>query len=91
MLYKIIPFLTWLHLTKKNIASVPTMRELLPDRYARKQLYLHLCMIVSLVLVTFFPAIKLLSSFFLIASVGMMIWVIGKPLRQYRHLVKIIT
>jgi hypothetical protein len=82
MLYKIIPFLAWLHLTKKNIPSVPTMRELLPDRYARKQLYLHLCMIVSLVLVTFFPAIKLLSSFFLIASVGMMIWVILRPLKK---------
>lgn len=81
MLYKIIPFLVWLHLTSKGITSVPTTRELLPDRLARKQFYLHCCMTVSLLL-----QIKYLFSFFLVLSIGTMFFIILKVLRQYRAL-----
>ncbi|EGV51772.1 hypothetical protein [Candidatus Endoriftia persephone] len=49
MLYKIVPFLSWFHLQHQKTASlagggprIPSMKELLPDRFARRQWYLHL-------------------------------------------------
>lgn len=58
MLYKIIPFLTWFHLTASNIKKVPTMRELLPNRYALKQYYMHLVAILFLFLSNFIAALR---------------------------------
>lgn len=89
MLYKIIPFLAWLHLTKKGLRSVPTMRELLPDRFARKQLYCHFCMMASLLLVLFVPKTRLLFSFFLFLSIGATFIIIATVIRKYRVITRI--
>ena len=40
MLYKIVPFLAWLHLTQAGLKA-PNMKKLLPDRPVRRQLQLH--------------------------------------------------
>jgi hypothetical protein len=40
MLYKIVPFLAWLHLTQARIKA-PNMKKLLPDAPVRQQLLLH--------------------------------------------------
>ncbi len=49
MLYKIVPFLAWFHLQHRQMAliqfglvEIPHMKALLPDRWARRQLWLHL-------------------------------------------------
>jgi hypothetical protein len=55
MLYKIIPFLIWLHLNNKLQengewqGSIPNMKQIIPDSYARKHYYLHQAAIVVLV------------------------------------------
>jgi hypothetical protein len=41
MLYKIVPFLIWFHLTSQGHFGVPTMRELIGDLRVRLHLYLH--------------------------------------------------
>ncbi len=57
MLYKIIPFLVWLHLTNSIDMSarwelkIPNMKEIIPDRHARNQFRLHL-LAVSLILIS---------------------------------------
>ncbi|THF58084.1 DUF4175 domain-containing protein [Pseudothauera rhizosphaerae] len=40
MLYKIVPFLAWLHLTQARVKA-PNMKKLLPDAPMRRQLLLH--------------------------------------------------
>lgn len=40
MLYKIVPFLAWLHLTQSGIKA-PNVKKLLPEKLARRQLWLH--------------------------------------------------
>ncbi|MBD3647480.1 MAG: hypothetical protein HUJ31_08535, partial [Pseudomonadales bacterium] len=48
MLYKIVPFLVWLHLTNEIDMSrrweraIPNMKQIIRDRYARVQFYVHL-------------------------------------------------
>ncbi len=43
MLYKIVPFLVWLHLQSQNSARIklPNMKEIILDRWAHRQFYLH--------------------------------------------------
>ena len=42
MLYKIVPFLAWLHLQARPGGQAPNVREYLPERKQRRQLWLHL-------------------------------------------------
>ena len=86
MLYKIIPFLIWFHLSAKGLKSVPTMRELLPDRLTRKQLYLHFCTMGSLILIIFFPKAKILFSFFLSLSSVTTFLLLLRPVKIYRKI-----
>ena len=63
MLYKILPFLVWLHLNQQLAFSIegrrkiPTMNEIIPVRYAYHQFYLHLVAIGCLILAVFYPRI----------------------------------
>jgi hypothetical protein len=57
MLYKIVPFLLWYHLQSRSgldRKAVPSLRELLPDRAAKQQFWLH---VASLVLLLFAVAL----------------------------------
>ncbi|MCI0500311.1 MAG: hypothetical protein L0Y61_01010 [Epsilonproteobacteria bacterium] len=42
MAYKIIPFLTWFHLSSKGIFTVPNMRDMIVDKLITLQRYLHI-------------------------------------------------
>jgi hypothetical protein len=59
MLYKIVPFLLWYDLQNKaglDRKSVPNIRELVQDRAAKQQFWLHLTALVFLVGATMAPA-----------------------------------
>lgn len=72
MVYKIVPFLTWLHLTNQAQASrlrgvrVPNMKQVIPVERARAQFYLHCAALAALLAsiplpsVFFYPAAALL-------------------------------
>lgn len=57
MLYKIAPFLIWFHLQSQltGIAKVPNMKEILPEKPMRRQMWLHFCAIPLLALSTLQP------------------------------------
>jgi len=62
MLYKIVPFLAWFHLQQRQMANlssgmepIPHMKQLLPDKAVRRQLRLHLGVLVLGVAAVFFP------------------------------------
>jgi hypothetical protein len=54
MLYKIVPFLTWLHLTQAGIKA-PNVKKLLPDAPMRMQLRLHAVCLGALVAAALLP------------------------------------
>jgi hypothetical protein len=47
MLYKIVPFLVWFHLTNMGYFPVPTMRELIAEQWIRRHLSLHVISILA--------------------------------------------
>ncbi len=61
MLYKIVPFLLWLHMHRRlhprpgATARVPHLRELLPETRARRQLRLHALAVALLALAAAWP------------------------------------
>jgi len=58
MMYKIVPFLIWLHLQTQGAARripLPNMKEIIPDRRARRQLRLHIASVLLLVCAALMP------------------------------------
>jgi len=58
MLYKIVPFLTWLHLQGQNKRrfSLPNMKEIIPDRRAHQHLLVYTASVPLLVAAVVMPA-----------------------------------
>jgi len=88
MLYKIIPFLTWFHLTARNIQKVPTMRELLPNRYTLKQYYMHLVAILFLFLSDLVPMLRPIFGVSLGLSMLLILFNLLFPLKVFRSLMR---
>lgn len=54
MLYKVVPFLAWLHLTQAGIKA-PNMKKLSPSLPVRRQLHVHALALAALTLAVFVP------------------------------------
>ena len=62
MMYRIIPFLVWIHLSNRGVPNAPTMHEVINPKRVWAHFYLHLTS-VFLFLVPFFTGIKVLWLF----------------------------
>jgi len=80
MLYKIVPFLAWLHLTQARVKA-PNMKKLLPDTLVRRQLMLHLTVLISLVLSVFISEITQIAGLLMVSEFG---WLLFNLLRVVR-------
>tara|TARA_B100001063_G_scaffold246727_1_gene287229 strand:- start:2347 stop:3615 length:1269 start_codon:yes stop_codon:yes gene_type:complete len=70
MVYKIIPFLSWFHLSSKGYFSIPTIREFIEEKNIRYHFFLHLFSIVFFILSYFInPLIYLASILFIISNI----------------------
>ena len=54
MLYKIVPFLVWFHLTNQGHFNVPTTKSLIKETNAMMQLKLHFISFISFVIASLF-------------------------------------
>jgi hypothetical protein len=57
MLYKIVPFLAWLHLQARAGVQAPNVREYLDERRQRRQLWLHVASIALLAAAALSPGL----------------------------------
>jgi len=80
MLYKIVPFLTWLNLTQSRIRA-PNMKKLLPDPLIRNQLRLHAAALAALVIAVAAPAAAPLAGLLVAAEFA---WLLANLLRAVR-------
>ncbi|ADC90087.1 conserved hypothetical protein [Thermocrinis albus DSM 14484] len=62
MMYRIIPFLVWIHLSNRGVPNAPTMHEVVSPKRVWAHLYLHLISIY-LFLASFFTGVKALWVF----------------------------
>lgn len=93
MLYKIVPFLAWFHLQHRQMAlirfglvEIPHMKALLPDRWARRQLRLHLGVLALGVAAPFFPDLLARPLGLLLACSFGLLWVnLALAVHRYRQ------
>lgn len=94
MLYKIVPFLGWMHLQSagRGKLTAPSMGKLLPEEENLRQWRLYLFAMASLILAVFFPAwlARPAGALFAIAM-GMLAWNLFRALRRYREHLRRIT
>lgn len=70
MVYKIIPFLSWFHLSSKGHFSIPTIREFIEEKNIRYHFFFHVSSILFFVLSYFInPLIYLASILFIISNI----------------------
>jgi len=72
MLYKIIPFLVWFHLSAKGIFNIPTMKEMIKDKNIEIQKYFHIAFFIMITLSLFFQSnmmIKLSAFLFILSNI----------------------
>jgi len=85
MLYKIVPFLTWLHLTQAGVKKPANMKKLLPDTLIRNQLRLHGAVLAILLVAVFLPQAGRVAGAVMLLEFGWLLANILSALREWRR------
>jgi len=91
MLYKIVPFLVWLHLNNrmqeagKWQGDVPTMRQVIAERSARRHFYLHVAAVLLLLPAMAWPLLFYPAVLILAAAYAQQMWNLLGAVRLYRE------
>ena len=76
MLYKIVPFLTWFHLSSKGVFDIPTMRDMISIKWSQIQFNLHLSALAFFIIGLSFNSeylIKYGAIFFIVSNILLLI------------------
>ena len=83
MLYKIVPFLAWLHLTQSGVKA-PNMKKLLPDVHIRRQLKVRTLSLGALCIAVFVPFLAPLAGALLMVEFGWLLLNLVRVVRARR-------
>jgi len=85
MLYKIVPFLNWLHLQRLGGLKVlpPNIKQMLPERKMRRQLTLHFTALVLLLGALLWPPLTMLAGLAFAVSCLWLEWNLVGAVRLY--------
>ncbi|MDK9703297.1 MAG: hypothetical protein OEL20_09155 [Sulfuritalea sp.] len=86
MMYKIVPFLNWLHLQRLGgpISAVPNMKKMIPAEAMTGQLRLHVLAVVLLLAAVWQPGLARLAGLALAASFAWLGWNLIGSVRRYQ-------
>jgi hypothetical protein len=85
MMYKIMPFLNWLHLQRLGapMSSVPNMKKMIPAEAMTGQMRLHVLAVLLLLAAVWQPALTRLAGFTFAASSAWLGWNILAAVKRY--------
>ncbi|HUY04661.1 MAG TPA: hypothetical protein VMV33_15395, partial [Rhodocyclaceae bacterium] len=85
MLYKIMPFLNWLHLQRQGgtVTTQPNMKQMIPERAMRGQMRLHFAALALLLAAVIWPALALPAGLAFSASCLWLEWNLVGTARLY--------
>ncbi len=85
MLYKIVPFISWLHL-QRVLATPPNMAQMIPERMMRRQLQAYLAALGLLMASVLLPSLAWVAGLLFAASFAWLGWnLIGAARLYARH------
>jgi len=82
MLYKIVPFLSWFHISSRGFFDMPTMKEMIKDRDEKIQFVLFSLSLIFLILCGFLRAEKL-AGIFIVLSNGYFLYNLWQAFKIY--------
>jgi hypothetical protein len=89
MLYKIVPFLVWFHLQSRRRpggATVPNVRQILPESRSRRQMWLHFTALASLLAAALQPGPHAYLAAVLFGASNLWLWLnLATAFRIYRN------
>jgi hypothetical protein len=88
MLYKIMPFLNWLHLQQQGgiAATLPNMKQMIPEASMRGQMLLHFAALALLLVAVMFPGVARIAGLLFTASCLWLEWNLVGAARLYTRL-----
>jgi len=88
MVYKIIPFLAWFHLTSKGYFTVPTLREFINEKYIKYNFYLHVLSVALFVLSYYINSLVYLAAIAFIGSNILFLINCITAVKKYKNIAK---
>ncbi|HEC29329.1 MAG TPA: hypothetical protein ENI65_07070 [Gammaproteobacteria bacterium] len=95
MLYKIAPFLIWLHLNNyiqgrgHTRGNIPNMKQVIPERHARLHFRAHCLMLLLFILAVFWPDYFLRPAALLLIITAGILWNnLYSGFRLYKHIIR---
>ncbi len=87
MVYKIVPFLTWFHLSNQGYIEAPMMHDVIHPKKAKIHFYIHISMLTILITAIFFDyfILNLLSAILVLISFAWLFYNLVYAIRKYRY------
>jgi len=87
MNYKIVPFLTWFHLSNQGYMEAPMMHDVIHPKRAKIHFYIHVAMLVSWAIVILFnpPMVNILASLLVMVSFGWLLYHLVGAVKKYNY------
>ena len=87
MIYKIIPFLTWFHLSNQGYLEAPMMHDVIHPKRAKIQFYIHVSMLLMFILTVFFNMVilKIWAALLLLSSFGWLLYNLIYAMKKYHY------
>lgn len=87
MVYKIVPFLTWFHLSNQGYIEAPMMHDVIHPKKAKIHFYIHIIMLTILIISIFFNSIilNILSSTLVFISFGWLLYNLIYAIKKYDY------
>ena len=87
MLYKIVPFLNWLHLQRIGDPRTPppNMKQMIPEKWMRRQMWMHFAALALLLAAVLWPPLAPLAGLLFAASCALLEWNLIVAVRRYEE------
>ena len=87
MNYKIVPFLTWFHLSNQGYIEAPMMHDVIHPKKAKIHFYIHIAMLVAWTLYILFnlPMIDIVASLLVVLSFGWLLYHLIFAVKKYNY------
>ena len=90
MVYKIVPFLVWFHLSNQGYMEAPMMHDVIHPQKAKIHFWLHLSIISLWIINILFsiPIIEIIANTLLTLSFGWLLYHLINAIKKYRYIQK---
>ncbi|NOZ89700.1 MAG: hypothetical protein GXO60_00280, partial [Epsilonproteobacteria bacterium] len=90
MVYKIVPFLVWFHLSNQGYMEAPMMHDVIHPKKAKIHFWIHLATVVLWVFNTifYFPIIEIFANIMLTISFGWLLYHLIGSVKKYSYIQK---